>query len=555
MTQQDEVTPEVAVIEEVMADACLEGSSLEGDALPPRIDSKPDSSLFSAFASQVAKEPSIEGKVRVGIESMRMLLAASQGNFSFKDFWEVRRQTLAFFKEPLAPRLRSQLWNSYVELSLEFKRLKEVLDEQAAFASEQIELAIQAVERDIEHMPALLAGMKPLTVAESSAFLKEKRELYTTLQQEISLLSTLASSINALRKEVLKTDMRIRTKNKFLDRLSACGDSIFPRRKEKIAQISNSFAGDIEQFVSAHFNENELRSLPLAALRDEVKQLQLVAKELTLSNPIFTKTRLQLSSCWDQLREKEKARRIEVAQRREQSKQNFDLAKEQVTPFALECAGTLSRKECEEKVTSLLNFLRTLELGRDELHHLKEEIFKAKKVCLSREEEGEACLRKQEEEKESVRKERWDGLKTRLESLIETASGLEVAALISAREEIAQQLGTLSLTKAEKYLADRLFKQFKDRVDEQRVKALLDLSVEDQRKLQDLKELLKERKERRQEIKNQLETYRKLLGGSSLDFEKAMFYRELIETEKGALEKMQALVEELEEKIDDIESA
>ena len=140
-------------------------------------------------------------------------------------------------------------------------------------------------------------------------------------------------------------------------------------------------------------------------------------------------------------------------------------------------------------------------------------------------------------------------------TLIDTVSNLEGTALMCAEEEISQQLSTLILTKAERYLADRLLKQFKDAVNEHRVKALLDLSVEDQRKLQELKELLKERKERCQEMKNQLETYRKLLGGSSLDFEKAMFYRELIETEKGALEKMQALVEEIEEKIYDIESA
>ena len=52
------------------------------------------------------------------------------------------------------------------------------------------------------------------------------------------------------------------------------------------------------------------------------------------------------------------------------------------------------------------------------------------------------------------------------------------------------------------------------------------LSEDDLKALEQLKEVLEERKLRRQEIKNQLESYRKLLGGSGFDFEKAMMYRE-----------------------------
>lgn len=551
MIPQDEVNLERPVVEEVLskgAELNLEG---EESVVSDQTENRPLSSLLAAFVTQLDAEPSIEGKVRLGIESMRLLLAAPQGSFSFKDFWEVRRRTLSFFKASLPPRVRSQLWNSYVELSLEFKRLKEVLDEQAAFASEQIELAIEALERDSERLPVVLTNQPSFEGANGAI----EEERYASLQQEISLLSTLASSINALRKEVIKTDMRIRKKNKFLSRLSACGDAVFPPRKEKIALISALFAEDVRQFVTSHFQEKESRDLPLAALREEVKRLQLVAKKLTLSNPVFTQTRLQLSVCWDQLREQEKKRRVEISQSREQSKHNFDLAMEQIKPFILECEGTLSRADCELKVVSLLSFLRTLELSREDVHHLKEEVFKAKNLCVHREEAGSAVLRKQEAEKESARKEQWNCLSARLELLIKQASEWDIATLIRSREELLQELNSLTLTKAERYLADRLFKQFKDVVDEHRVKALLDLSVEDQKKLQELKELLKERKKRRQEMKQQLETYRKLLGGSSLDFEKALLYQELIETEKGALDKVQASIDELEEKIDDIESA
>jgi hypothetical protein len=83
---------------------------------------------------------------------------------------------------------------------------------------------------------------------------------------------------------------------------------------------------------------------------------------------------------------------------------------------------------------------------------------------------------------------------------------------------------------------------------------LLSLSEDDLKALDALKEVLDERKARRQEIKNQLEQYRKLLGGSGFDFEKAMMYREMIEAEKATLEKINASIDEIEEKIDRIES-
>jgi hypothetical protein len=64
---------------------------------------------------------------------------------------------------------------------------------------------------------------------------------------------------------------------------------------------------------------------------------------------------------------------------------------------------------------------------------------------------------------------------------------------------------------------------------------------------------LQQRKDRRQEIKTQLEVYRKALGGSSLDFEKAMHYQELVEQERERLEKANSAIEEIEHKISELE--
>ena len=69
------------------------------------------------------------------------------------------------------------------ELSTEAKRLKEILDEQSAFAIEQIELAIQALERDLEHYDTSLSQPHEEPLRLESFTLEEKQEFYNQMQK------------------------------------------------------------------------------------------------------------------------------------------------------------------------------------------------------------------------------------------------------------------------------------------------------------------------------------------------------------------------------------
>src|SRR5690348_16298986 len=99
---------------------------------------------------------------------------------------------------------------------------------------EQLELAIAALEQYLDKFEELLAQMPEIAHLNYSHSVKQKVDIYGTLQRELNLLNTMAARVNGLRKEVMKTDMRIRFKNKFLQRLSKAGDRIFPRRKDRI---------------------------------------------------------------------------------------------------------------------------------------------------------------------------------------------------------------------------------------------------------------------------------------------------------------------------------
>ena len=110
------------------------------------VEKKAISSLFADFMRNFEVESTAEGKIRLSIEFMRTALSNS-GIPRFKDFWEGRKLCLPLFKENIAPKVRSQLWSSYIELSVEAKRLKEILDEQSAFAIEQIEFGYSSLRK------------------------------------------------------------------------------------------------------------------------------------------------------------------------------------------------------------------------------------------------------------------------------------------------------------------------------------------------------------------------------------------------------------------------
>jgi len=538
--------------EETESPAIHETSELESETADKTKPKKAPSAAFADFVSRLESEQAAENKIRISLDFMKEALSQS-GTPRFRDFWEGRRLCLPLFKETLNPKSRATLWGEYVELSGEARRLKEILDEQSAFAIEQIELAIQALERDLEQYDSLLAEVHEIHFPEQCFSLKEKKNSYNQLQRELYLLNALASRINALRKEVLRTEMRIRTKNKLFEKLSNCGDRIFPRRKELIKQISHEFLGDIDHFINSHFQKEELQGPPLYALREEIKALQSLAKVLTLNTHAFTETRLKLSECWDKLKEKEKDRKKEFAAKKQVFKQNFDAALEKIKAYEEQCKAGLSADEANRLSNEILEFMRSVELGRDEVRSLKDELYKARRHVFDRERLLEEERVKKERAQDLLRREQINQLKQKLQDLLQKIDQEEAEQILATRDDLWKEYESILIAKAEKQIIERIFKQIKDQLSEKKEKSLIALSEADLQSLEELKTLLDERKERRQEIKNQLESYRKALGGSGFDFEKAMMYRELIETEKASLDKICASIEEIESKIDEIE--
>lgn len=498
--------------------------------------------------------PDAESKLKLAISCMEASLAQN-GAPNFRNFWDIRKTCLELFKEEsILPAARYQLWNKYIELSKEARRLKEILDEQSAFAAEQIDIAIQALEQDIAQLPELLikAG-KVEFPSPINSFEGKKLDFYVEKQKELNLLNAYASRINALRKELIKTEMRIRQKNKFFQRLSTSGDHVFPRRKELIKEISQHFIEDVEIFIQSNF-DGEDATQSLFYLREEIKALQGLAKVLTLNTLSFTQTRTRLSSCWDKIKKMEKERKKERAKQKAISRQHVDqvliMLQELQQSFAV---GTVNPEQGLAKLDEIMNFMRSQKLGHEEIRELREEIGKARAPMADKIKSQEQQRQQQEQERNRQKKERVHAVRARINDLIAKSQDWDADRITITRDEILAEIQSGAFIKTEKQDLEKLLKPLRDIISEKKKKKLLELSDGDQQALLQLKSILSEARERRQEIKEQLELLRRASGSSGLDFEQAMIYNEQLNSEKQSLEKINHGIKELEQKINELE--
>lgn len=486
-----------------------------------------------------------EDKLKVLMEFMESKISTSSTP-QFKPFWDAREKCIELFKLVENPMVRTQLWTKYSELSKEARRLKEILDEESAFNVEQIELAINALENEIADLPEALNHTEPFYLPFVHA-LKKNNNYYEDLQKELNYLNAYASRIHALRKELIKTEMRIKIKNKFFERLSKLGDILFPRRKELIDEVSSLFEEDVKIFIDRYFTQSTQES-PFF-LKDEIKNLQGIAKLLTLSTHAFKDTRLKLSESWDKLKEIEKEHKKERAEQKEIFKQNCDVLIEDLKAIQTKFESKEAHiNVIETDIDSFIQKMRDTDLGRDEVKFLKEELRKIRGL-IDEEANKEAIERaKQEELKEQERKEKILNFKNRIFALEAESSSIESTELKAKYDSVKSDMPH-SLTRTEKQEIEKELKRLKEILAEKEEAKLLDLPADAREALSSLNEVYSQRKARRQEIKDKIDDLRKKAGTSNLDFGKAMALNQEIAEEKERLDKLNEGIKEIEAKL------
>ncbi len=517
----------------------------------------------SAFLTQLETLSDVEEKLRSSIHFMRDALA-QKGTPNFKGFWEIRKICLPLFKEPLAGMMRAQLWAEYIELTREGRRLKSILDEESAFAVEQIELAIASLEKEAtefhENRDSAVDQVASIDFPSGLATVKERNAFYQKRQRQLTILNVYASRINSLRKELIRTEMRIRQKNQFFQRLSQLGDKVFPVRKELIREVSEAFIQDVEGFVHTYFSQEafsheEVRR-SVFFFRDEIKGLQAMAKMLTLNTHAFSATREQLSQCWDQLKGMEKELKKEYAQQKHQSSENVEQVQARIQAFVADYAdGKYTVETGLKELESISRWMRDVDLTRQHVRFLKEELEKARQPIDAIQHAEEESRRQKQVEFEQARREKVEKLKQEVDSIAQNIGSETVDILLVKLEECRKAFTGVSMVKVERQQLDKKIKEVRDLIAEKQEQALIDLSDDDRATFDSLKEVLEQRKVRRKAVKAQIEEYRKTSSGSGLDFEKAMRVQELMQEEKERLAKLDEGIAEIEAKISAFKSS
>ncbi len=510
------------------------------------------SEAFRSYQEQSDALLTPEEKIAHGLQFMRSSIS-QEGTPRFREFWEARRQLLPLFRQNLNSAIRSTLWNEYVELTVEARRLKEILEEQSVFAMEQIDLAIEALEQDVARLDSLVENSPLAEMPQEARSIEKRAPEYSRVQSELNFLNTLASKLNGLRKEIVKTEMRIRFKTKFFKRLSALGDRIFPRRKELIDQVSEWFSQDIDSFVASYFQGEEVVGAPYYALREEIKALQRVAKLLTLTPQTFTKTRLDLSACWDKIKVLERVHKQELHQKKQVWTDNRTILQTKVDELK-QRAGEMGLPQLDEAIEEIQREIRSSELGRDDVRYFRQEFQDMRAPFVAQEEEKRQAAQQGERDRQQQKRDKTLSLEEQILRMQKNVDS-PVEDLISEFDQIRSGIEGLGLGKFEQQRFERLLKPVRDLIAERKESALLNLSDDQKRTLEQLREVLQQRKQRRQEIKEQLEAYRKQLAHSGLDFEKAILYREQMDLEKERLEKVNASIVEVEQKVSEIEDS
>ncbi len=509
-------------------------------------------SHYELFLKEASARGLPEEKLRLAFLFMESALTKGDGP-DFKHFWEARKFCLEHFRESIAPGLRSELWNRFSELSKEGRRLKDIADEQSSFAAEQIGIAIMAITQELGNREHAVNAFEDLAEPQKSRALSAHWKEYNAMQKELSFLNAYATRINALRKELMKTDMRISVKNQFFEDLSKAGDLLFPRRKELIHEISKTFENDIDAFVHRHFTEAGSR-VPIFALREEIKELQGLAKLLTLNAHAFNQTRMKLSACWDSLKEADAVKKKEFAEKKEIFQQNFTELSAKIAELQSGfSANTLSHVQAEEQLKTLILEMRKKELGRDEVKALKEMIEAVRDALYAAERELEAKRRQVEEERNAKKTALTNSLKEKAQALVETSAENNIEQLLEAQKLFLKELEESALNRSEKSAISKLIDPLKGIIKAKREAQLLALPADSRAALEQLNELLQEKLQERAEVKEILESLRKKSKSSSLDFNRALEFNDSIARENERLTELSGSIEELEQKIEHLE--
>lgn len=494
------------------------------------------SALPKEFLSEIDSLGTLEAKVDRTLSFMQELLETGDAH-QIRLFWEARRLCLECFYGQIDPLARVSLWSRYSDLCREARGLKEIFEEQSSFLSEQIEKAIDAYEEELA-TPSESIG-KPPSLALSRATALHGTE-YSSLQHELNYLNGMATKISHLRKELLKAEIKYKQKSRLLERLRHLGDQVFPKRKQRMQEVSTLFTGDVEGFIQSTFVD-ELNVKDLLAVREEIKLLQGMAKLLTLSTDAFTKTRLQLSDCWVNMRSAFKEQKKIFAEQKMACRKHSEelLATIEVLEKALE-QKNLTSAEARKQAHQISSTMHTVSLIHHDVRMLRERLQEVYRL-IDQLAETETKLITVHERKHG---------QLRVKDILDRIGLLEENKKASPENEetlrlILHDLDGVALTRDERLTVDREVTKIRRAFEAEYEQRALALATLDEKDEEMVSEVVLALEHLCSDMEHVLESWKRARACSGNDFAQAMEYTDLIGEERRHIDRVEQLIERL----------
>lgn len=485
-------------------------------------------------------------RVRLCIVVMRQSL--SKPNYpAFVLFWEAKKSALESFKEISTPTVRSALWEEYIELTKEARRLSDLLQEQNAFSLEQIELAVQTLEKDLEEEASRISSMDRITFPKEASTLLDRETTYNNNQLQLNFIHAMASKIQTIRKELISVPTSMKHKGRVLQRLSSLGDQIFPRRKKMIQEMSTLFYEDVQRFISKYFETkatgSKEKSPPLYLLKEEIKAFQKMAKVFSISSECFFSTRKLLGKCFDTIKQREKERRLGYQEKKQKTQQVFESIYQEIQNFGKWISTeTFSKKTYSDKLNDLVENIERVPFVHEQLKILRGELEKQKQLAEDKylQKDSPSILQN------GLKREEIAAFLSEYEATLEKVSDISIQELVDLREDVIKKSLTMRFNLEEEMQYQLLLIELQIATIVKQEEACW--QIEDVcEKVQKLTDHLHVTFACKEEVKLQLESLRKLNSSSGLNFQQALLCRDCIQKTRDYIEKINDSIEKLEE--------
>lgn len=430
-------------------------------------------------------------------------------------FWKMRKFCLDNFKEAIPVSKRLRLWEKYRLMIEEVMKLKQIIDEKSVFEKEQIESALNAIQSSIENIDKLIASEAEIPIPKCHC-LQKNQLFYNETQKALNVYSSYAKQLNALKKEILGLDISFKKKQEILDHIHSLADKVFPVKRELLTNVSKRYTEDIQFFVKTNFSTSDFKS-PTFNLKDQIKQLQSFAKVISLNVDAFSKTRLQLSKCWDKLKNFESEQKKLKDEKKQLSDQKFNEIKKKLGDLK-EKKGTLEKEVLNSEIKAIDQLIHQEDLLKFQQKQLKDELNlldenAAAKPKVSQEVSAFSHI-KSEIGKINDNIKYWDF--PTLDSQFKALLSLLLELKLSDSHQVKIQRELFALKEA---LFAKLLEEIKNRIDIEEIST----------QIESFKKILKQ----------DMQDYRKVLNSSNQSIEKAIVYNELMMQTKSLLSSLE----------------